>query len=603
MKKNIILSLLALSLFVTGCGTSTSSSQDDGKVTGITTNVESLKILKNKKGFIDAEVTNKSAINKELTYEITKGSDVISLSNGVITGLKVGEAEITIKAQDDSGVSKIIPVSIINQENYYSEAFESKETTFTYRDAKKDRNIAPSLGNQKILVIPVCMSDDTARADDYNINLIKKAYSGTKEECGWMSLKDYYYNASYGQLNYDVKVADEWYHLPSKYTTSWVNENRSEELAPLALKWFKETYPDYDLSSFDSDNNGIIDNVHIVYNVSFTTWGSGLWAQCTATLDEVNTDLKIGPYIFYSLRFLRDKNMSGGVPENGINTRTIIHENGHMLGLDDYYDYLNQAHSAANILEMQAGNVLDWNIFSKYSVGWVKPTFVNEKYLKEHKSAKITLSSSGFDGDCLIIKNSNLMGIPFDEYLILELFNPDTTNNYYDTHSNTDENVRNLGYGVKIYHVDARMVQGFYNEELKDVIFDYVTKDTFARTDYEIRELFTNNSSKTVQDKTIWPYNKLEDDAIYYRLLHLLQKEGYNTFNIQIRNSRSHLVTSDLWQTGDTFSIGNHDGYKNYGTAFFQHQTTFNDKSNFPYGLVFDEVTPNSATITINYFE
>ena len=83
--------------------------------------------------------------------------------------------------------------------------------------------------------------------------------------------------------------------------------------------------------------------------------------------------------------------------------------------------------------------------------------------------------------------------------------------------------------------------------------------------------------------------------------MHLLQKGGENTFTVESKKTRNTLNSSDLWQTGDTFTIGKHEGYYDYGENFFYKKNKLNDNSDFPYGIVFDEVTPNTATLTINY--
>ena len=89
-----------------------------------------------------------------------------------------------------------------------------------------------------------------------------------------------------------------------------------------------------------------------------------------------------------------------------------------------------------------------------------------------------------------------------------------------------------------------------------------------------------------------------------FQLLQLLQKGNKNTFgeaNTKYNTPRHYLSTLDLWRTGDTFGIGPHEGYTDYGENFFTKKTVFDDGSEFPYGIVFDEVMPDVATLTINY--
>ena len=85
-----------------------------------------------------------------------------------------------------------------------------------------------------------------------------------------------------------------------------------------------------------------------------------------------------------------------------------------------------------------------------------------------------------------------------------------------------------------------------------------------------------------------------------FQFLHLLQKGNVCTFTKK-GNYRHEWNNSDLWQTGDTFSIINHYGYTNYGPNFFAKNDKLNDGSTIPYGIRFNSVTKNSATLTISY--
>ena len=76
---------------------------------------------------------------------------------------------------------------------------------------------------------------------------------------------------------------------------------------------------------------------------------------------------KANPFSWFSLKFLKDTTTGqhyGGVPEWGSNTRIIIHEHGHMLGLNDYYDTSYSGRDLVGQWDMQSNNVFDWNAFS-----------------------------------------------------------------------------------------------------------------------------------------------------------------------------------------------------------------------------------------------
>ena len=615
MKRHVISFLLLTFISLTGCINSTNSSNTDSiseekepsskeataqLVEEIKTNVDSLKIILGKKAQLLAEGLPVNATDNELVYSIPIGEDVISIDeNGLVTTLKTGYAEIVIKVKT-SNVSKKIPVNVVQNNYHIEEACPISNSSFTYHEFSSI--VAPSVGKQKILVIPTSLSDCIDNARNKNLNIVEKAYKNIDPDDGWFSLKEYYDLASYGKLDYDITVTDKWFYAPSKYTSSWVKQNYTQELVPLALQWFKNNYPEVDLDEYDTDNDGIIDNIHLIHNSDEMV--SGLWAYTTVTFDGINTDgKKVNQYMSAPLALLT-KVGDSSVPEDGINASVIIHENGHLLGLVDYYDEYMSGMDLVGYYDMQSVGYLDWNAFSKYSAGWISPRYVDEDCFKENKSFEVLLSSSSIDGDALIIRNKDYIGNAFDEYIMIELFNSDASINYYDTHFSRLDGIDKIGCGVKIYHVDARLWQSYYDEELGESIVELVNKGNITRFPIEQRRLINDNNahSRKKIEGSMWEMVG-DNDGINYSLLHLLQKGGENTFGKESINTRKYLNNSDLWQSGDTFTIGEHEGYQDYGKNFFYKTDKLNDGTTFPYGLTFDEVSPNTAIITINYLK
>ena len=602
MKNKSLIASLVLTLTLVGCGNAQStsssidvSSQDTSseqiEANDIETNVEFLKLIKGKKGILLAKALPENASNKELKYRVPIGNDLISIdNNGIVTAKDTGYAEIVVSLKDNPDVRKVIYVNIIAQNYNVDDICPFVDNDITYYNFNTEIH-SPSKGQQKVLVIPVQFPDTDKNATTENIALINKAYNGTKEECGWLSLKDYYKNASLGAIDYEALVADKWFTLPEQYTSKWAETNMFYEVAPLALEWFKNNYPNVDLSSFDNDNNNLIDNIHLIYNADYKN-GTNLWTYASiAKHDDHPASLEVANYALVPLGLLTDTRMYGGVPEDGINTKTIIHENGHNLGLIDYYDIYGTGTYPLGNADMQENHTFDWNAFSKYSVGWIKPRYVDEQKLKEAGSVTLHLSSSSLDGDCLLIKNNTWTGTPFDEYILIELFNPDTPNNYYDSHYSVYDNHREIGYGVKIYHVNAKSWQA--GSDAVEVVY----KDNYLDT--KDRNTLYNNGGVSKRNPDTFPFTIVDQENINCLFLQLIQKGGENTFIIG--NAHSGINNTDLWKTDETFTIGNHQGYKDYGENYFTKKTMFDDGTPFPYGITFDEVTPNNATITITY--
>ena len=62
----------------------------------------------------------------------------------------------------------------------------------------------PSVGESKILVIPIQTSDD--KFTQKELKLIQDGFFGTEEETGWESVASYYEKSSYGKLSISGEV-------------------------------------------------------------------------------------------------------------------------------------------------------------------------------------------------------------------------------------------------------------------------------------------------------------------------------------------------------------------------------------------------------------
>lgn len=601
MKKKIITGLLFLSLLVIGCDsteTYVSTTSEEPANNEIITNQDSFKVLVNQKAVVTIKELPEIAKDKTVEWSVIEGSEYFKVfEDGIILGLKSGSGTLQVKVKG-TNIKKEMPVTVIDQQDDAFMAFPLANNSFR-SDNIFNLCTTPSTGKQKILVIPVHVygCDDNMKEND--IALIRKAYNSTNREDGWSSIREYYLNASYGAYEVEAVVPDQWFDLPSEYTIDYLSTSSFtiNTIPKLALEWYKNTYPDVDLSEFDNNGDNIIDNFQLVHNSDVTT--GGLWAWTSAAYyDEEPEGMKVDSFVSYGITMLKDSFYS--TSNDGVGTKPIIHENGHMLGLVDYYDNYQTHMDVSGTLDMQSTGYFDWNSFSKYSTGWGATRYVNSSYLKEHKSAKITLSNYALSGECLLIKNDSWNGMPFDEYILIELFNADAGNNYYDSLSDVAKDLGPITYGIKIYHVDARVIQVF-DDGIEGSNIEILDGDNINKPG-KCQRFYMNNNNSTEARKQDNPLAKqLDEDYYHYYLLHLLQKGNENTFAVENKKTRNAFNDTDLWQTGDTFTIGEHQGYVDYGQNFFYKKDKFNDNSTFPYGIVFDEVTANTASLTINY--
>ena len=409
----------------------------------------------------------------------------------------------------------------------------------------------PSSGNVQVLVFVVDFSDFPAASSGMSIAQVNTAFNGLPNQTAYESLQSYYWKSSYGQLHITADVfgfyrasnpasyyENEYYKLYA--TDKWGNYLYDED---------EVTYPDSDLiyelllfydnlidySNYDSNNDGYIDAIYIIYTapVSFESGSDLWWAYQDIYAYEGDIFDGVEPYYF----------MWSGVDfffENTeeIDSRTIIHETGHLLGLEDYYDYDPEGstnHGGLGGADMMDNTVGDHNPFSKLLLGWVTPQVVNQ-------SMTVQIRPFESSGDMLLIA-SNWNGTIFTEYLIVSYYTP--------TGLNQADSQRIFTIpGIIIYHVNASWAGEM----------DY---DSYYPSYYH------SNNSDTIE-----------------KLLKIIEADMGNEIE-----DYSLAQDSDLFQVGDVFR---QNVYANYQWI---HETS--GPMNFTISI--DALTPTSAIITINF--
>jgi M6 family metalloprotease-like protein len=325
---------------------------------------------------------------------------------------------------------------------------------------------------QKLLVAPIKFTKDpadtldTITADDALLEKVRIAFAGTAAETasvgGYISVQDFYKASSYGHGGFDVVVLPTWvdYGKTAAQFKTDSGGNGGPYIAEYVRTWYIAEYAKTDhgtlgkdaapLTDFDTDGDGYIDlmwNVYAYPYVDTSFW----WAYVTYTGNSANVAAPtVKTLAFASTNFMKSY--------NGYDSHTFIHETGHTLGLDDYYDYTNTWAPMAGVDYMDH-NLGDHNSYSKFSLGWVNPWVVTEDELSGGKSAVVTLRQASLSGDSLVLASPGYNNTAFDEYLMVELVGPyglcktDYTNGYDGTTGFTEP-------GIRILHIDARAYDG-----------------------------------------------------------------------------------------------------------------------------------------------
>lgn len=456
------------------------------------------------------------------------------------------------------------------EEGYYkaetqSLDYETMRRSFYYKDI-------PTIGEANILVVPVKFKDSTYTETTYGTyetmkENIEKAFFGESNETGWESISSYYKKSSYNKLNIKGEVTD-WFTTDKTF----------DEIAKFTLKdytdptiyilrqvddWYKENYGD--TTKYDLDKDGYIDAIWMIYDAPYKNQNKIDWAYTTWDFlneEKPSVDSPIGyTYAWASVDFLYDGNYKDENNNTLVDAHTLIHETGHLLGLEDYYDY-NGNISPLGSLDMMDTNIGDHNGYSKYSLGWTNPYVVTDE-------CEITIRPFEESGDIILVKddwNESSM----DEYLLIEFYTP-TGLNKLDALDLKENKYKTLYQenGIKIYHVDSRL--GYYTNEK---FSEYTDEIYGANTNYKYatKIAHSNTPGKSANKN--------------FRQIRLLENGATN-----LLSDFSNVATdSMLFHEGDTFDPNDYN-------RIFYEPGSFNDGEIINYKITIKELSNEKATI------
>lgn len=349
----------------------------------------------------------------------------------------------------------------------------------------------PTMGSPKVLVIPVEFSDCTASSKGYEISVLKNAFErdGVND---YFSVYDYYFKSSYGKLTLDITVLDNWFK-PSKTSSYYASatidyfgeqiQGGDQMILDEALAYLSKTM---DLSAFDSDNNDMIDAVVMINTLDIDSEKDFQWAYRYWNLytdDEgyyyEYDSVSANDYIWASYQFLYETyNEYEGTSyedETVRNTYTFIHEFGHILGADDYYDTsYSSDYGPMQSCDVMDGMKGDHNAFTKFNYGWL----TSSRLVVTNSSVTLSLEDFSKNGDTIIFANNwdEKLGA-YQEYYVIAY--------YTSSGLNGEVNGVQNGYfareGVVVYHVNASL---YVETQDGETYYDIYNNNTDASDEY-----------------------------------------------------------------------------------------------------------------------
>ncbi len=337
---------------------------------------------------------------------------------------------------------------------------------------------------QKLLVAPISFQADSSDKNwidptDALLTKINKTFTASDEELKQLSgsaitsVQSFYEQSSFGKGAFDVVVLPTWieYNGTAAQFQSRANGGAGVSMSSYVRDWYIAEYNktdhgklgadwQYSWKDFDTDYDGYLDLIWQVYAYNYNNSDTSFWwAYVTYTSNQPNyTDPTIMTLAWASTQFMDSY--------NGYDPHTFIHETGHTLGINDFYDYTNTWKPIGSVDYMDQ-NLGDHSAYTKFCYGWINPYVLREEDLEGGKTAEITLRAGTTSGDALVLASPNYNGTAYDEYLMVELMGPYglATRDYNSGYSNT------TGYkeaGIRITHVDARMWQNSHDETVSD---------------------------------------------------------------------------------------------------------------------------------------
>jgi M6 family metalloprotease-like protein len=361
----------------------------------------------------------------------------------------------------------------------------------------------PATGHPKVLVVPIGFPDLPFNNPNQVVNQLGQAFNAETSD-PFNSVKQYYLTSSYGLLNLEGVVVAPY---QTQFTSSYY-ENLSDEgidantvIIDELMTAFDDTI---DFSDFDLNDDGTLDGIYMIYNHPAEGWNSFWWAYLYEYFGNQRfDDVEVTSYVWmpYELTMFN----------NQIDASTIIHETGHKLGLEDYYDYAPDDGSGNEWglggADMMDSTVGDHNPFSKLLLGWIQPKIVTE-------SMDLTLNPFSSSGDAFIITD-DWNGSLFDEYLLAMYYTPTGLYQGFDDYFFDGQS------GMILYHVDARLGPN-------------------SSPNYPTYFLNNNTDSNV-------------------KLIRFIEADGNNSlFN---RNPKGWMWAADVFQPGAIFGSTNNVGY------------------------------------------
>ena len=414
---------------------------------------------------------------------ITDKNDILTYaladSNGNLISTSVKATNIESRSTNEIRfINRLNPDQVILQIKKQSKALRSRKVL----TGLLQQNSYPLTGRPRSLVILVNFKDvsfvtpDPKTAFSNLLNQDKYAANG-----GTGSANNYFQDSSNGAFNPEFDVVGP-YTLPKSMAFYGGNDASGNDKSPqqMVIDGCRLAAADgVDFSVYDTDKDGIVDNVFIYYAGYNEAEGgpkNSIWPHRWGLPD--NSTIFNGVYVS-DYACTSELRSNSGTNMCGIGT--FCHEFSHVLGLTDYYDTSGTTdhHTLSEWNIMDYGPYLNagrtppsYSAFDRFYLNWLKPVLISDA--ENYSLQNLTTSNSAY----LISQSGthNLIGAnpsPTEFYLL-----ENRQQSGWDTYL--------PGHGMLISHIQYNPVtwaNNTVNNDANAMGFDIVEADGIALTE------------------------------------------------------------------------------------------------------------------------
>ena len=389
----------------------------------------------------------------------------------------------------------------------------------------------------------------------------------------------------------------------------------ANEILLNAVEWAKTAY-NLDLKDYDKNNDGAIDAVYLIYDEFDVETQVEYELSNYSYYDEDNLNQSLKNITFQTLEgnpnpqsepipvsfsrisfaslykgYAKLDNL--GYPvfddllDNKLSTQQLIHEQGHLFGLEDYSSETDSNYHPIGKHSMMDMKTCDLDSHSKMLLGWVTPYVV-------YGTSEILLPKANFSDNCVIVIPSNFEKIsdeieiaikndkihefhyefnPFSEYLMIDLYTPDGLN-YEDAFGTKLNNYPEAptGSGVRIYHVDNRIFKATAISSDLGVSFNYVDGYEWNEKELSRNQVIMTPITNSRTENSVF---QLPQNFDYFDRIRLIESTQINTFS------------EGGWVDYSTFFKKNSNPFEieNFGYRFFNANYSFNNGNSLPFKI------------------